>query len=1034
MISPAKRTTVGMEPLNAGPSDGPPPGHGRTTPLPSGSPQLRTEGRLSELPLSGDDQGLRGGGGLGNAFGMGPTAQGARGAAPAEENGPPGNQAEAPAEVAERSLFSRPGRKDHAMLEALANAQRMVRAAEAAAATQASAARAAAGAALPIVPAQLPQVPSAKSTAVSPQALAALGPKIVAGFALERPVERAVGEALALASAHGARKDAEVVALGGHFFGDDVAVVASKCSIAINLGVDDRKVDRVLPRLASALYLLDAAQRRSLEAKILRAVPAEGRAVYLDFVAYDETPLPVQMRRELWAATDSLCGTRPSSGSGDAMSHAEQQPPQDAQMLLSTSGATQKVLQHMQRGAMLLQLSGRFVIIKVSPLNRITVMDRGTAQVLRECQLRLSTATRVAMGFGRCVRGVCTDGAAANAACEREVSLARGGALSDRDDIVHIICDIHRTSLIHGKTLVLLQDNIRGMIKCSVSLRVGAALGVFRQCLCEEIDSRLRILHGRPPPEARAYREAVLDLFLSHGQNVLARRLMLCLGPNGDWRAHEVQYFVSPEPGAISDRQQVLQRLTKSIIMAMCATKPSIYPQHRWTGCDIATDELSLIEGCHALLSTSYKRFVVRLQPSLRSIFPSSAPAVVSARLGLSALEDVADTNDSAGAGGDDERAVAHAPEPQAAAGLGQDDAAWARVNASRRREAAMWLASSPFGHLVLQRILLEPLRVLLTAQFCEAGAEWQQEQQCRAAAAAMAGDDSIACRQYRLGIAGSGQHEDKFRSQLKAMWAGGGLWRLVPERCFNVSFRSLAFRACSRLGCAHRQLMCVPHERFPTRMFALLQQPELANVFATTKSCLLDPWSRGLLHRHPTLSGSSFESELLLCADTQLKDISCVEARHASVRRLLMAASNQTHQQGFHELAALWAFGQARTGSSLSGGRQQRRQRLKALRAGVRAKRSARQATLGVGMRSPAWGSHKGHQGCATMSERHSVSHTPPPELRLVRKSARVAFGRQPPDRGPLADNSHSFVSRPLLHPSIIVTPEVMPQTVPPR
>lgn len=50
-----------------------------------------------------------------------------------------------------------------------------------------------------------------------------------------------------------------------------------------------------------------------------------------------------------------------------------------------------------------------------------------------------------------------------------------------------------------------------------------------------------------------------------------------------------------------------------------------------------------------------------------------------------------------------------------------------------------------------------------------------------------------------------------------------------------------------------------------------------------------------------------------MLCALLHWNDTSTIEAKHASIRRLLFASSVQTHKQSFDELSSNWLFMQAR-------------------------------------------------------------------------------------------------------------------------
>ena len=56
-------------------------------------------------------------------------------------------------------------------------------------------------------------------------------------------------------------------------------------------------------------------------------------------------------------------------------------------------------------------------------------------------------------------------------------------------------------------------------------------------------------------------------------------------------------------------RQKLLKNVTAGILSALASCQPHQYNRSRWTGCDIAIDELGVMEAVHRLLSTSYARF-----------------------------------------------------------------------------------------------------------------------------------------------------------------------------------------------------------------------------------------------------------------------------------------------------------------------------------------------------------------------------------------------------------------------------------------
>ena len=65
-----------------------------------------------------------------------------------------------------------------------------------------------------------------------------------------------------------------------------------------------------------------------------------------------------------------------------------------------------------------------------------------------------------------------------------------------------------------------------------------------------------------------------------------------------------------PHEQPLVDRKKLVQKLQNGLCVAMVGTKPSFWPRHRWTGADVALDELARMEAIHSLLSHTYKRFI----------------------------------------------------------------------------------------------------------------------------------------------------------------------------------------------------------------------------------------------------------------------------------------------------------------------------------------------------------------------------------------------------------------------------------------
>ena len=54
-------------------------------------------------------------------------------------------------------------------------------------------------------------------------------------------------------------------------------------------------------------------------------------------------------------------------------------------------------------------------------------------------------------------------------------------------------------------------------------------------------------------------------------------------------------------------------------------------------------------------------------------------------------------------------------------------------------------------------------------------------------------------------------------------------------------------------------QVLQVPHEQFPVRLFALLECPDLAASMAHTPPCMIDVWTQKILRLHPGFVGDEF-------------------------------------------------------------------------------------------------------------------------------------------------------------------------------
>lgn len=711
--------------------------------------------------------------------------------------------------------------------------------------------------------------------------------------------------------------DEEVLMIGETLLGEDVVPMASKRMRGDSLGVSAQKLTKATPRLAATLLELEHASREALETSLATQVPRNALLYYLDFCAYDETPLPVALRGDIGADHKA---PRPTTSDENALARLgltlDLGPKSGLARCLWNKQGIQKVLQTFQKGAMLLRVGNLHIAIICPTLCPIAILDRTTAIVLKDCQDKLSCVSRAGLFFQQQARAVSIDGYAANICAERAIADERKPNWSS----LPITCDIHKTARCYARTFSLLDSNVIGMIRCAMSLRNGGAMTRFRRCMREEIADRLEVKFGRPPVDATRHKKGLLKLFVSHGNNLHLRRLLLALCPNGDWRSDRVEHYVQEGQADPRPRESILSHVTAGLITALCASQPALYPRHRWTGADLATDALGIMECCHRLLSTSYLRFAASYEPRPRAQRLLEASKALGTgwqsqpgtALALLNHEQPRLEEESPDAPQDFLEAHASSSDAPRSSPPG-DSNTWATVNAHDRKLAVAWIMGRPLGDLILQRQTMEPLRQLLASQFQVASEEWEQAQQARVATALCRGDSAEGVRTFPVCIAASCQDEERLLAEVALLFNQGTSWLHLPEECFNCNFRAKTFRCISRMACSVKQLLDHPHRQFPFRTFLLIGDPDLAGEMLRAPPCLLDSWTSSLKTQHPTLRGSELHAKLQLTASTVWKDTSKIEARHATIRRLLTVASLQTHQMSLQELSAQWVLLQYR-------------------------------------------------------------------------------------------------------------------------
>lgn len=506
---------------------------------------------------------------------------------------------------------------------------------------------------------------------------------------------------------------AEYTKVSAAYLETDSARVTSLHAAAERLSVHRLALKKRLQMLASAALHTTVGNIWLLQRFVHMAIPVECRALFVEGMRYDETPMKVKTAgasssKALLPVADSgeLCipGIRPASSS---IAHWT---PTLCEKT-STNACASKILQSETSLAMLFQNGEEFLAIFAESVCPLQVVERTTARCLQEALMRQSVVSPVADSFASKVRLATTDQASSNFVCERSyLSSAKHKGWTG----IHHPCDVHSVARIFNRVFGLCDADISGMIRHSLSLNVAGHMNIFRKALRAEIHHRgVKIVRGTPPVEATQYRNFMMRLFAARGKNILMKRVLLALLPNGDWRSYRIELYVSGQAPEV-DNVTAERIVANGLITALAGTMFELYPRHRWTGSDLATDRCGLLEVVHGLGSATYARYMAMLgerkpQGATEDPVDHQAAPVLQDEVHTEPClaEDDAGNTESIGGGAQLEETTGPA------------------FNSKCRRVASEWWASSPLVNLVIIRLVMEPLRALLSDLLTIAGEKW---------------------------------------------------------------------------------------------------------------------------------------------------------------------------------------------------------------------------------------------------------------------------------------------------------------------
>ena len=242
---------------------------------------------------------------------------------------------------------------------------------------------------------------------------------------------------------------------------------------------------------------------------------------------------------------------------------------------------------------------------------------------------------------------------------------------------------------------------------------------------------------------------------------------------------------------------------------------------------------------------------------------------------------------------------VSGGPEAAEGAQPSAEKLSWAEFNKAMRGKAAQFAGLKPGGAIALLKPVMRLNMDMLYHSLKVSSDDWDREQ----------GSKGSNVRCYRVLDEYGGKHVHSFYDGLKILFFS--VPKAIPKYSLAKNMRTLLFRLLSRAGASHHQLLDRFRQGFPTKLFGAL----LGNMAVlTARPCLLDELSTKIRDSFKTeaeLSGEDGQAVLHCLASVWDLDIVAIEAKHATVRRMIVSRSNQAPAPSVSVVSADFAIHQ---------------------------------------------------------------------------------------------------------------------------
>ena len=504
---------------------------------------------------------------------------------------------------------------------------------------------------------------------------------------------------------------------------------------------------------------------------------------------------------------------------------------------------------------------------------------------------------------------------------------------------VHLPCDVHKLSRAQTTQHNLVDTEISCMVAGSVILHEAGAAQAFRDCVFQVLESNLEIRYAALPEGfVKEYREALRELLLkipefSHQDERrksfkalrIRQRRVIAYFLNGDLQSRRIIHFTENDNVT---KETLLPKIRKYLLPALLPGPVPTFPRHRWTNSDLAVDYFAILATHHQLLERASALWLGLdnldeapecddqegpitwedlLKKKLQSLpshvppLPTPGPAVGEACL------------DENGPDGDNDQGEQDQvldnlnpnPPQEQDDGVSYVERDWAKILKSLKQKFIAWIKSSGSQHtvslagrLVIMRISMDPVCRLMHKFLHLAGQRWDKEQEFKAALG--------QTRSYRILEAHKGQDVANLFEYLER--AHHSVPTAVPLKDMKLISRNLLFALLSRVACNLQVSLLPSRKACPVRLFSCLLGNNEVEQFYQLRNCLHDSLTAAFVHAFPSVAEASSPTAQDILISLALlidMDISQIESKHASARRIVMSRSLQTHGTQLDDLSA---------------------------------------------------------------------------------------------------------------------------------